>query len=169
MSKAQDIDLRQDVLDELDFDPRVDARAVGVAVEDRIVTLTGHVGSYAQRVIAENIVKCVSGVEGVANELGVRLPVTAERDDTNIARAAADALAWLTTMPKDSVKVSVTRGWITLDGDVAFHYQKEAAENVVRDLTSVRGVTNKVKVKSNVSGLGDRKRRNHERTTTRSQ
>lgn len=159
MSREKDIELRQDVLDELDFDPSVDARTIGVAVEDGIVTLTGHVSSYAARVNAEKIVKRVSGVAAVANETGVRLPVHAERDDADIARAVADALEWLTTVPKDRVKASVTRGWVTLDGDVDWHYQKEAAEDIVRDLTGVRGVTNKVDVTVKAARISDVKER----------
>lgn len=159
MSKSADIQLRQDVLDELDFDPRVDARTIGVSVEDGIVTLTGYVATYAERVAAEKLVKHVTGVEGVANELGVRLPVNAERNDADIARAAVHALAWMTTVPKDRVKVSVTRGWLTLDGTVDWHYQKEAADDAVRDLTGVRGVTNKVEVVSRPGRNGDVKER----------
>ena len=159
MSREHDIELRQDVLDELDFDPSIDARTIGVAVEDGIVTLTGHVASYAERVNAEKIVKRVSGVAAVANETGVRLPVHAERNDTDIARAVADALAWLTTVPKDRVKASVTRGWVTLDGNVDWHYQKEAAEDVVRDLTGVRGVTNKVEVTVKAARVSEIKER----------
>lgn len=159
MTRIDDIQLRQDILDELDFNPRVDARTIGIGVEDGIVTLTGYVGSYAERLSAEQIVKRVTGVEAIANELGVRLPVLAERDDAGIARAAVHALAWLTTVPKDRVKVSVTRGWVTLDGDVDWHYQKEAAEDVVDGLTGVRGVTNKVEVKSGLAHTSDVKER----------
>ncbi len=159
MSKVADIQLRQDVLDELDFDPRIEARTIGVIVEDGIVTLTGYVATYGERVAAERVVKHVAGVEGVANELGVRLAVNAERNDADIARAAVHALAWMTTVPKDRVKVSVTRGWLTLDGTVEWHYQKEAAEEAVRDLTGVRGVSNKVNVESQPARNGDVKER----------
>jgi osmotically-inducible protein OsmY len=146
MGKTADIQLRQDVLDELDFDPAVDARTVGVGVEDGIVTLTGYVGAYEERINAEKAVQHVPGVEGVANELGVRLAVHAERDDADIARAAVHALASQTIVPKERIKVSVTRGWLTLDGSVGWHGQTEAAEETVRELTGVRGVTNKIEV-----------------------
>ncbi|HSP16550.1 MAG TPA: BON domain-containing protein [Thermoanaerobaculia bacterium] len=155
MSRAEDLELRQDVLEELEFDPSVDARTIGVSVEEGIVTLTGHVASYAERTSAEKIVKRVTGVEGVANELGVSLPALAERDDTDIARSAANALEWNASIPRDRIKASVTKGWITLDGDVDWHYQKRAAEDTVRNLTGVRGVTNKVDVTPKDARVGD--------------
>ena len=148
MTRATDIDLRKDVLDELEWDPSIDARTIGVAAEDGIVALTGHVASYADKVNAEKIVKRVHGVAGVANDIEVALPISAERSDVDIARSAVNALEWNVSVPKNKVIVAVTKGWLTLEGDVEWYYQKRAAEESVRSLSGVRGVTNKIVVKT---------------------
>lgn len=146
MTKANDIDLRKDVLDELEWDPSIDATTIGVAIEDGIISLTGHVPSYANKTNAEKIVKRVHGVQAVANDIEVKLPVTGTRDDTDIARSAVNALEWNVSVPKNRIKVGVTKGWVTLEGEVDWRYQKVAAEDAVRVLAGVRGVTNKVEV-----------------------
>jgi osmotically-inducible protein OsmY len=146
MNKSQDIILRKDVVEELEWDPSIDARTIGVAVEDGIVALTGHVPSYAAKTNAERIVKRVHGVVGVANDVEVKLLSSLERDDVDIARSAVNALEWNVSVPKDRLKVSVTKGWVTLDGNVEWYYQKRAAEDAVMVLAGVRGVTNKITV-----------------------
>jgi len=147
MNKTHDLNLRKDVLAELEFDPSIDARTIGVAIEDGIVALTGHVATYADKTNAEKVVKRVHGVIGVANDVEVKLSFNAERDDVDIARSAINALEWNVSVPKNRVTISVTKGWVTLDGDVDWYYQKRAAEDAVRLLAGVRGVTNKVIVK----------------------
>ena len=137
-------DLQRDVMEEVDFEPAVDAAGIGVAVDDGVVTLTGHVPTYAARMAAERAAKRVSGVRGVANELKVQLWPGSERDDTGIARAAVDALEWNISVPKDAVTVTVDGGWVTLEGKVPWKYQKDAACDVVSRLTGVKGVTNLV-------------------------
>ncbi len=159
MNKAQDFDLRRDILEELEWDPSIDARTIGVAIEDGIVSLTGHVPSYADKVSAEKIVKRVHGVFGVANDIEVALPLNAERNDIDIARSAVNALDWNVAVPKDSAKLSVTKGWVTLDGDVEWYFQKRAAEEAVRNLSGVRGVTNKMVVKTRVARSQDVKQK----------
>jgi osmotically-inducible protein OsmY len=146
MTKNQDIELRKDVLEELEWDPSIDARTIGVAVEDGIVALTGHVGTYADKTNTEKVVKRIHGVLGLANELEVKLPIGSARDDVDIARSALSALEWNVSVPKNRIKVSVTKGWVTLDGEVDWHFQKRAAEDAVRVLAGVRGVTDKVGV-----------------------
>ena len=148
MSKQQDIDLRKDVLDELEWDPSIDARTIGVAVENGIVALSGHVPNYAAKTNAERIVKRVHGVFGVANELEVKLLSSFQRDDVDIARSAVNALEWNVSVPKNQIKASVSKGWVTLDGTVEWYYQKRAAEEAVGVLAGVRGVTNNVMVTS---------------------
>jgi len=138
--------LKRDVLDELDWEPSIDAAAIGVLVKDGVVTLTGHVGSYAEKRVAERVVKRVAGVEGVANDIEVRLTTVAKRDDEQIAHAAVDALKWNVSVPEDRVKVLVENGWIRLEGEVDWQFQKQSAENAVRNLTGVRGVTNTIGV-----------------------
>ena len=146
--RSQDIDLRKDVLAELEWDPSIDARTIGVAIENGIIALTGHVSSYADKANAEKIVKRVRSVQGVANDLEVKLPTSYERDDVDIARSAVNALEWNVSVPKDRVKVSVSKGWVTLDGNVEWFYQRRAAEEAVMVLAGVRGVTNNITVMS---------------------
>lgn len=155
MTKQQDIDLRKDVLDELEWDPSIDARTIGVAIESGIIALTGHVGSYADKTNAEKIVKRVFGVEGVANDLEVKPPTSLERDDVDIARSAVNALEWNASVPKNRIKLSVSKGWVTLEGDVDWYYQKRAAEDAVGILAAVRGVIDKVTVKARGAKAAD--------------
>lgn len=146
MTKTRDIDLRKDVLEELEWDPSLDARKIGVAVDDGIVALTGHVETYADKTNAEKIVKRIHGVVGVANEVEVRIPISCERDDVDIVRSAVNALEWNVAVPKDRVKIAVRKGWVTLDGTVDWYYQKRSAADAVRLLTGVRGVTDNIVV-----------------------
>ena len=146
--KKQDKDLRTHVLDELDWTPSVEGENIGVAVSDGIVTLTGHVPSYAQKRSAERAVLRVEGVEGVANDMKVRLPNKFERSDTDIAKAARRAIEWHTQLPADKIKVKVDDGWVTLEGSVHWNYQRNRAEHAVRYLTGVRGVANQLSVKT---------------------
>lgn len=148
MNKTHDIELRKDVVEELEWDPSVDARTIGVAVEDGIVALTGHVPTYAAKTNAERIVKRVHGVVGVANDIEVKLLSSLERDDVDIARSTVNALEWNVSVPKNHVKVSVSKGWVTLDGNVEWYYQKRAAEDAVMVLAGVRGVINNITVTS---------------------
>ncbi|HEU5100436.1 MAG TPA: BON domain-containing protein [Roseiflexaceae bacterium] len=142
-----DITLQQDVIDELAWEPSIDAAAIGVAVEDGVVTLTGHVPSYAEKWTAEHVVKRVAGVRGVANEIAVRLPGTSVRTDGDIAQAALQALEWDVWVPKQRVTVAVSDGWVKLEGMVDSQHQKLAAARAVRGLTGVKGVTNLIAVR----------------------
>lgn len=143
-------DLQRDVLDELEFDPVLDAGGIGVSVADGVVTLHGHVRSYADKIAAETTVKRVAGVRGVANDLTVTLWPGAERDDTDIARAAVRALEWNTWVPEGAVKVTVKDGWVTLEGAVEWQYQRDTARKTVEHLTGVKGVDNLVTLKPRV-------------------
>jgi len=154
-TRSQEIDLRKDVVEELEWDPSIDARTIGVAIEGGIIALTGHVGSYADKNNAERIVKRVHGVQGVANDLEVKLPTSFERDDVDIARSAVNALEWNVSVPKNRIKLSVSKGWVTLEGDVDWYYQKRAADDAVDILAGVRGVTNKVMVKARQARVDD--------------
>lgn len=143
-------DLQRMVMDELGWEPRVDASTIGVSVHDGIVTLLGEVGSYTARHVADDAVKRVGGVRGVVNDLTVRLHPAARRPDDEIARAAADALRWHTSVPDSGVQVTVRDGWLTLDGMVDWQYQKDAVYRAVRDLTGVMGVTNRIELKPSI-------------------
>ena len=148
--KSNDI-LRRDLLAELDWEPSVDAASLEVRVRDGRVTLAGHVGSYAEKRAAERVVKRVAGVESVLNEVDVRLGAFAERDDEQIMHAARDALRWNVSVPEDRVVVVVASGRVRLEGTVDWQFQKESAENAVRNLTGVRGVTNRIEVAPRIS------------------
>lgn len=163
-----DIELKKKVEDELRWEPRVNAAAIGVAVEDGVVTLTGYVDSWAEKWGAEHAVKRVAGVAAVAEEIEVRLPVQSQRTDADVARAAAGALAWNTFVPPGSVKVRVENGWITLEGVVASQHEKSAATEAVRHLTGVRGVTNLVTLRRGLTAanVNDGIRRAFERNAS---
>ncbi len=139
--------LRRDVEDELALEPSVDATAIGVAVEDGIITLSGHVASYAEKLAAEQCAGRIWGVRAVVSEVDIQLPGSSHLTDEDIARAAMDALIWNSLIPRDRIKVEVGSGWITLEGDVDWHYQKTAAHDAVCHLRGVTGVTDKIAVK----------------------
>jgi osmotically-inducible protein OsmY len=143
-----DEQIQRDVLEELKWEARVQPNEIGVAVKNGIVTLTGWVDSYTKRWAAEEAALRVRGVKGVANEIEVRLPNSAERTDADIAATALRALEWDAFIPADKVKVTVSKGWVTLEGEVDWAFEREDAERVVRRLTGVRGVTNLIRVKS---------------------
>jgi len=147
----KDTELRRDLLDELEWEPSVDAAEIGVTVRDGVVTLTGAVKSYAEKMAAERVTKRVVGVKAIANDIEVRLRGTAERNDSDIARAAVDALKWKTLVPDDRIKVLVTKGWVTLEGDLDWQYQRDAAFEAVHHLVGVKGVNNLLAVKPRAS------------------
>ena len=142
-----DDQIQQDVLDELSFDARVQPNEVGVIVKDGVVTLAGWVDSYLKKWAAEEAAHRVPGVIAVANDIEVRLPTSSERNDADIAAAAVRALEWDAFVPIEKIEVTVSKGWVTLQGQVEWQYQKEDAERVVRRLSGVRGVTNLIVVK----------------------
>jgi osmotically-inducible protein OsmY len=142
-----DEQIQRDVLAELKFEPRVAPNEIGVAVKDGVVTLTGWVDSYTKRWAADEAAHRVRGVKAVANDIEVRLPLSAERTDVDIAAAAVRALEWDAMVPIDKLDVTVSKGWVTLKGEVEWQYQKQDAERVVRRLSGVRGVTNLILMK----------------------
>jgi osmotically-inducible protein OsmY len=146
-----DLELKKHVEDELAWEPSVKAAEIGVAVKDGIVTLSGHVQSYLEKIEAERAAARVSGVKAVVNELEVRLPTSSDRTDEDVARAAVNSLDWNISVPPGRIKVKVSKGWITLEGSVDWQYQRTAAENAVRGLIGVKGVSNLIEVKPQVS------------------
>jgi osmotically-inducible protein OsmY len=151
-----DSELRHDVERELEWEPSVDERRIGVSVIDGIITLSGDVGSFAEKWNAERAVERVAGVRGIANELEVRSAT--ERSDTDIAKAAADRLSWDVMVPEGKVTVEVTNGWVTLKGEVPWDYQRRAAERAVRNLAGVKGITNLVTVQPRLEPKDVKKR-----------
>lgn len=136
--------LRQDVIDELEFEPSIDAANIGIAAKNGVVTLTGHVGTYAEKLAALEAARRVKGVLAVANEIEVRYADEKKTSDEEIAKRVIDILAWDTMVPARTVQATVQKGWVTLNGEVQWHYQRRAAEDAVRKLGGVRGVINNI-------------------------
>lgn len=153
-----DLDLRQDVLDELEYEPSIDAADIGVAVENGTVTLTGHVRTYAEKRKAETIVKRVRGVRAIAEEIEVRPIGSHITADDEIAKRAVNSLAWNASIPGDQIQVKVENGFVTLSGKVNWYYQKSAAEKAIHAITGVKGVVNLVDIKPAVSPSDVRQR-----------
>ena len=148
---SQDTHLQLSVLAELEWDPSITAAHIGVAADGGIVTLTGYVESYAQKLAAETAAARVKGVLAVAGELEIQIPFERKWDDSDIAAAIVGRLAWDVSVPRDAVKVRVEKGWVTLTGEVDWHYQREAAEQDVRRLHGIVGVSNQISLKSRVN------------------
>lgn len=142
-----DKSLRNAILEELDWDPSFDSAHVGVMVADGVVTLTGYVGSYAEKVAVEKACGRVKGVRAIAQEIAIRFPSLKKTDDDEIAKRALDILAWTVSVPHDRIKVKVQGGFVTLTGQCDWQYQKEAAEDAVRRLGGVMGVANQIVLK----------------------
>jgi osmotically-inducible protein OsmY len=144
---SHDSHLQRAVLAELNWEPSVAAAHIGVAADEGVITLTGHVESYAQKHAAETAARRVKGVLAVAENIEVQIPFERKRDDGRIAVAILDRLAWDVSIPRDAVSVTVEKGWVTLTGEVGWHYQKDAAEQDVRRLYGVRGLSNQITLK----------------------
>ncbi len=152
-----DSSIRQDVLDELEFEPSIDANDIGVMVENGIVTLTGHVPTYSQKLAAERAVARIKGVRGIAQEIEVRHNLGQGTSDEEIAARVLETLKWSTVVPEGKITVKVERGWVTLSGKLDWFYQRAGAENAVRDLRGVTGITNNIVLKPRVSPLDVKK------------
>jgi osmotically-inducible protein OsmY len=139
--------LQQDVLSELKYEPSVDSSEIGVTVKDGIVGLTGNVKSYVEKYAAVHAAERVAGVKAVTDEMKVDLPALHVRNDEDIARAAVNALQWDVWVPADCIKVKVDNGWVTLEGEVDYKYQQDAAERAVRNLTGLKGVSSLITLK----------------------
>ena len=144
-----DAQLRQDIIDEFEFDPTFDGEHIGVAVDKNVVSLTGHVTSYAQKVAAIAAARRVKGVHAIAENIEVRYPFQAKLADDQIAKRAMDILKWDVLIP-GTIDVLVQDGWVTLSGTVNWYYEKTAAEDDVRKLSGVQGVTNNINIKPRV-------------------
>lgn len=143
-----ELKLRDDILDELGYEPIVDAAHIGVAVDQNVVTLTGHVGSYAQKLAAISAVRRVRGVQGIADEIEVRYSSDAKPSDDEIAKRAINTLVWDSVVPSEAIKVTVRDGWVTLTGKVNWHYQKSSAERDIGRLSGVHGVINNIEIEA---------------------
>lgn len=146
-----DMELQKDVAEELKWEPRVKHEEIGISVRDGVVTLTGTVPDYAQRRAAARAAERVNGVRAVAQELVVKVPATSHKSDTELAHQVVNALAWDIEVPDQKIKARVEDGWVTLEGDVDWQYQRNSAERAVRYLTGIKGVSNLVQIKAHAS------------------
>jgi osmotically-inducible protein OsmY len=142
-----DKELMRDVQDELTWEPSIRDAEIGIAVKDGVVTLSGYVDTFAEKYQAERVVEKVSGVRAIADDLKVKVPLSLKRTDTEIAHSVVNALRAHIQVPDDKIKAKVEEGWVTIEGDVEWQYQKSAAENAVRYLGGVVGVMNLIAVK----------------------
>jgi len=143
----KDIELRQYVIDELEFEPSLNAAEIGVAVDAGVVTLSGHVPCYAHKLAAEKAAWRVKGVKAVAQEIQVRFPEDKKHNDDEIARRAVDILGWDSMLPREAIRVKVQDGWVTLAGELDWNYQRDIAENDVYRLGGVKGVHNTIQIR----------------------
>jgi osmotically-inducible protein OsmY len=144
---SEDTQLQQIVLDQLKWEPSVNAAHIGITAKNGVITLMGHVESYLQKSAAEKAVRRVKDVKAVAEELEVRLPFDVKHGDEEIAASAMNCLKWDSSIPKDTVKVKVEKGFVTLTGEVEWHFEHEAAARIVRGLWGVVGVDNQITIK----------------------
>ena len=136
--------LQQLVADELEFEPSVNGAHIGATADEGVVTLTGHVSGYAEKMAAEHAAERVAGVKGIANEIEVRYPGGSQNSDDEIAKRAPQVLSWDLTIPRDKIRVEVEKGWVTLTGDVEWYFEKSAADNDVHKLHGVVGFINRI-------------------------
>jgi len=148
---SRDRQLQESVMEELGWEPSIDAAHIGVAANAGVVTLTGHVESFAQKVAAERAAARVKDIRAVAEEIEVKLPYDVKRGDESIAGAAIEHLAWDSSVPPGAIEIRVEKGWITLNGEVDWHFQKDAAAQAVQSLIGVVGISNLIEVKPTVN------------------
>jgi osmotically-inducible protein OsmY len=141
-----ELKLRDDILDELAYEPIVDAAHIGVAVDQNVITLTGHVSSYAQKLAAVAAVRRVKGVHGIADEIEVVDPAQARTSDDELVKRAINVLSWDSVVPSEAIQATVHNGLVTLTGKVNWQYQKSSAERGIRRLSGVRGVINNIEI-----------------------
>jgi osmotically-inducible protein OsmY len=147
MKIESDAQLQRTVLQEFEWDPSIDSSKIGVAAGDGVVTLSGFVPSYADKMAAERVAKRVYGVRAVVNNIDVKL-IGARQTDTDIAAAAVSALKWDSNVVEDHFKLTVSNGWVTLEGETEWWFQKDAAERAIHNLSGVKGITNNITIKA---------------------
>ena len=155
--EKKDTQIQEDVMNELNWDPSISAESIKATVKDGVVTLKGSVPHYFEKTCAELAAQRVSGVRAIADELEVKLLTDYQKSDEQIAKAAVDALEWNYSVP-GNVQVTVEKGWVTLNGDVEWDFQRNAARSAVAPLLGVCGVTNNLFIKSKVQPSDVKKR-----------
>jgi osmotically-inducible protein OsmY len=151
-------DLQRDVQEAIKWEPLLKAAEIGVTAKEGIVTLTGTVDSYFKKSEAEDAAKNVTGVKAVVEKITVSFGVGfGKREDNEIAREILNAYKWNWEIPNDKIKVKVEKGWVTLEGELEWNYQREAAVNAVKNLDGVTGVSNNMKIKSDINDIIEKK------------
>jgi osmotically-inducible protein OsmY len=140
--------LQNDVQNAIKWEPLLHAAEIGVTVKDGVVTLTGVVNSYAKKLEAENAAKNVTGVKAIVEKIEIRFDNTWSKGDSDVANEVLNAFNWSWVVPKDKVKVTVEDGWVTLEGELQWNYQREAAKNAITNLMGIRGITNNIKIQT---------------------
>ncbi len=148
--------LQVDVMEELQYEPIVDAAGIGISAKDGIVTLTGTVNSLAEKWAVSHAAERIGGVKAVVNQIKVEVSEVHLRNDEDIARAVVNVLNWDLMVPDEKIKVDVHEGWIILEGTVDHKHQRKAAENAIRNITGVKGVTNLINLKPEIMAPGVR-------------
>lgn len=149
-----DAELKSDVEAELAWDPAVKSTEIGVAVKDGIVTLSGHLQTYTEKWAVEKALRRIGGIRAIALELDVRLSPDHRRADTDIAQAAELALKWHTLVPTDAVRITVDKGWLTLQGELDWDFQRKSVERALRDLKGVLGISNEIRLRQQPTPAG---------------
>jgi osmotically-inducible protein OsmY len=149
--RKSDAQLQRDVMEELVWDPSVGRAEIGVACKDGVITLGGQVDSYAKKDSAILAAERVSGVKAIADDLVVKIPASIRRTDTDVAHSVTNALQWDIQVPDDKIKARVDAGWVWLDGEVEWEYQRAAAERAVRYLAGVTGLSNNIRIRKTAS------------------
>jgi len=142
--------IKQDILDELVFQPNIDETQIGVIVEEGVVTITGTVDDFHKKVSAENLVKKIKGVKAVAEDIEVKYGIEFQKTDKEIAKAIVRAFEWNTAVPEDKITIEIQSGWITLSGEVEFWYQKDTARCVINGIIGVKGIINNIDIKPTI-------------------
>ncbi len=153
-----DSQLQHDVIDELDWEPAVDHADIGVSVVDGVVTLNGFVKSYPEKIAAERAAKRVAGVRAIAEEIRIRYPSDAKTADHEIAKRILDVFHWNVMVPEERIQLKVEKGWVTLTGDVEWHYQADEAKRAASRIGGVTGVTNSIGIRNRANVYDVRKR-----------
>ncbi|MDH0747195.1 BON domain-containing protein [Pseudomonas sp. GD03842] len=146
-----DLSLRKNILDELEFRPDINPAHIGVTVENGIVTLSGHVTTYAQKIATERAVKTMKGVRGIAEEIEVRPEGTMRPTDDMIAARAAHIISWTTNLPEGAIKIKVQAGWVDLEGKVDWQFERDSILRAVHKIEGVVGVTNMLTLRPRLS------------------
>lgn len=141
-----DSEIQKNVMEELSWEPLLNASEIGVAVKNGVVTLSGTVNTYSKKLAAEEAAKRVLGVKAVAEDLEVIIPVLGKKTDADIAQAVINALKWHTSVPDEKIKVKVENGWVTLDGEVEWEFQRNSARTAVKNLAGVVGISNNIAI-----------------------